>query len=204
MKYNVIAIEREYASGGQEIGEKLAKKLSIPCYSNEILKKAADKLGLPAVPTRSRDENMTGSLLYMLNMMANAISGNEIELSDEQKLAITEGAIIKDLSLNPCVIIGRGACGFLHDRERVLRVFVYADKEKRKQRAVSTYGIESQTVEAVLNQSDKRRSNYFKATTGLDWRSDRIYDLSLNSGRLSIEAIVELLYHTVIENEEIQ
>lgn len=32
MKYSVIAIEREYASGGREIGERLAGKLGVPCY----------------------------------------------------------------------------------------------------------------------------------------------------------------------------
>ena len=38
MKYNIIAIEREYASGGNEIGERVAGKLDIPCYGQEVLK----------------------------------------------------------------------------------------------------------------------------------------------------------------------
>ena len=31
MRYKIIAIEREYASGGNEIGERTAKQLGIPC-----------------------------------------------------------------------------------------------------------------------------------------------------------------------------
>ena len=41
MKYNYITIEREYASGGTQIGEKLAKELGIPCYGREILEEVA-------------------------------------------------------------------------------------------------------------------------------------------------------------------
>ena len=43
MKYNYIAIEREYASGGQEIGTLAAEKLGIPCYGLEILEKTAQR-----------------------------------------------------------------------------------------------------------------------------------------------------------------
>ena len=43
MKYNYIAIEREYASGGQEIGTLAAEKLGIPCYGREILEKTAQR-----------------------------------------------------------------------------------------------------------------------------------------------------------------
>ena len=38
MKYNYIAIEREYASGGSEIGKKVSDILNIPCYGREYLK----------------------------------------------------------------------------------------------------------------------------------------------------------------------
>ena len=43
--YKIIAIEREYASGGSEIGERLAAKLGIPCYGREILERAAQARG---------------------------------------------------------------------------------------------------------------------------------------------------------------
>ena len=50
VKYNIIAIEREYASGGNEIGERTAKRLDIPCYGQEVLNRAA-KL-MKTVPER--------------------------------------------------------------------------------------------------------------------------------------------------------
>lgn len=58
MKYKVIAIEREYASGGSEIGEKLGEKLGIPCYGHEILEKGAAKLNVSVEYLRNAEENI--------------------------------------------------------------------------------------------------------------------------------------------------
>lgn len=38
MKYNYIAIEREYASGGSEIGKKVSDILNIPVTAGKYLK----------------------------------------------------------------------------------------------------------------------------------------------------------------------
>lgn len=46
MKYNIVTIEREYASGGREIGYRTAEKLGIPYYGKEILEMAAKKKGV--------------------------------------------------------------------------------------------------------------------------------------------------------------
>ena len=39
----VITLERQFGSGGLEIGKKVADKLGIPCYNKEILQQAAEK-----------------------------------------------------------------------------------------------------------------------------------------------------------------
>ena len=44
--YNIIAIERQYASGSNEIGRKLAKALGYKLYDRNILAEAAKNLGI--------------------------------------------------------------------------------------------------------------------------------------------------------------
>ena len=46
----------------------------------------------------------------------------------------------------PCVIVGRCAGWILREREDVLRVFIHADREFRKKRAMQEYGIEERKV----------------------------------------------------------
>ena len=42
----IITIARGFGSGGKEIGSKLAKRLGIPCYEDQILKMASDFSGI--------------------------------------------------------------------------------------------------------------------------------------------------------------
>ena len=160
-----------YASDGLEIGEKLAETLGVPCYGKEILAKAAERLSLPVDQLTKIEESATGSLLYSLAAFANSATGrSEDLLSLEQRLAMTEADIINELSYNPCVIVGRGACALLKDKENVLKVFIHADMETRVERAVNQYGVYINQVESVLQRHDKRRATYFMITTNMGWK----------------------------------
>lgn len=74
MTYNVITIEREYASGGREIGQLVAEKLGVPYYADEILHIAAKRIGLPPEYVERQDETAPNSLLYSLSIMGQTIS----------------------------------------------------------------------------------------------------------------------------------
>lgn len=62
-----IAIEREFGSGGREIGILTAKLAGIPYYDGELLKKAARDQGVPVSMLEYYDEKRSGSLLYDLS-----------------------------------------------------------------------------------------------------------------------------------------
>ena len=46
MKKNIIAISREFGSGGRTIGKLVAEKLGIEFYDKDIIKKVAEESGL--------------------------------------------------------------------------------------------------------------------------------------------------------------
>ena len=52
----VITIERQYASGGLEIGKNLSQKLNIPFYSREIVEMAAERCDIPKEYLESTQE----------------------------------------------------------------------------------------------------------------------------------------------------
>lgn len=199
MRYSVIAIEREYASGGLEIGEKLAERLGVKCYGQEVLKQAADNLCLPAEQLARIEESITGDFMYGVAALASVTTGSNADfLSLEQKLAFAEADVIKNLSYSPCVIVGRGGCALLKDNAGALKVFIHANTGTRLERAVNTYKIDPKNVEAVLRYQDKRRSAYFKVTTQTEWKNADIYHVFLNSGMLGIEGSVEFLYNAIV------
>ncbi|MEE1051253.1 MAG: cytidylate kinase family protein, partial [Lachnospiraceae bacterium] len=52
-----VAINREYGSGGKNIGMMLSENLGIPYYDKDILKLAADESGINEALFRKHDED---------------------------------------------------------------------------------------------------------------------------------------------------
>ena len=69
MKTNtIITIGRQFASGGQDIGEIIAKDLGIKIYDKEMLARAAKESGICEEIFETHDEKPTNSFLYSLVM----------------------------------------------------------------------------------------------------------------------------------------
>ena len=62
---NVIVIGRQYGCGGNEFGKILADRLGYTFYDKDIIKTTAKTTGMTPEFIRSREENMTNSLLYL-------------------------------------------------------------------------------------------------------------------------------------------
>ena len=66
MSHRIITIEREYASGGREIGEMIAERLGIPCYNREILQMASERCNVSMDYLETAEEAAPKSFLYTL------------------------------------------------------------------------------------------------------------------------------------------
>ena len=184
-KYRVIAIERQYASGGKEIGKLVAEKLGIPFYNREILEMAAKKLGVRPENIEHAEESAAKSLLSSFAMMSRIDGDPEKVLPLQDRLFITESKIITDLTrTQSCVIVGRGAGDILREDESCLRVFIYADVYSRIERAVNEYMCAPEDAERILKQHDRRRSSFYDSHSLKKWSDMNTYDVCLNSGAL--------------------
>lgn len=194
-KYKIIAIERQYASGGRSIGKKVARELGIPYYGREVLEMAAERNGQTADYIEHLEETASNSMFYALMTAYNRAAHGEVDvLSPEDTLLLTETEIINELaSEGPCVLIGRSAGCILKDRKDVLRVFIYADDEARIERAVNQYGHDEKEALSVLRKFDKRRANFYNVNYNLKWEDKAGYHICLDSGKLGIDNCVRIL-----------
>lgn len=194
MKYRYALIEREYGSAGTAIGRRLSELGGFPCYGTEILEKVSESLHIDAARIERYEEKATNSFLYSLYLMGKMREGMEGALSNEGRIYLEEQRVIRELaSQGPAVFVGRCAVNALSERKDILPVFICADKELRKKRAIEDYGIGSGEAEAVVGRFDKKRSNYYATNTGKDWRSLSNYHLILDSGKLGIERCARLI-----------
>ncbi len=201
MRYHYVVIEREYGSAGTEIGEKLSEISGIPCYGIEILERVSAKLNIGTDQIERYEEKATNSFLYSIYLMGKMNEGTDGNLSNEGLIYLEEQKIIRGLAEEgPAVFIGRCAENALRDREDVLKVFVRADRELRKKRAVEVYGISPNSVDAVIQKFDHKRSSYYTSNTGKDWRDLSNYHLILDNGKLGSRYCAGILWNTMKED----
>ncbi len=193
-QYSIIAIERQYASGGDAIGRLVAKELGIPCYGREILEMAAERNGQTAEYIEHLEETVSNSMVSSLRALYKIARGETDIIPEEEKLMMSESEIIRELAKEgACVFVGRSAGCILADREDVLKVFIYADDEYRIKRAQEGYGDSPEQAAVNLRKFDKRRANFYNVNFNLDWENREGYQLCLDSGKLGEETCARVL-----------
>ncbi len=201
MNYRYVAIEREYGSAGTEIGRRLTELGGIPSYGIEILEQVSERLNIDVAEIEQYEERATNSFLYSIYLMGKMRERMEGQLSNEGQIYLEEQRVIQKLAAQgPAVFVGRCAANALTDRTDVLKVFVRADKELRRKRAIESYGISPNEVEAVVHKFDRKRSNYYATNTGKNWHDLANYHLVLDSGKLGIDCCARLIWGVM--NEE--
>ena len=197
MRYDYVVIEREYGSGGTEIGKILSEKTNIPCYGSEILDGVSEKLQIPVSDIQKYEESTTNSFLYSIYAIGKMNEGAEHLLSKENQIFLEEQNLIKAYAMQgSAIFVGRCAASALESK-RVLKVFIQADADSRRQRAVKEYGIPENMADGTMAKYDKKRRNYYLVNTGKKWKDWSNYDIVLDSGKLGIPACVRIIQATM-------
>lgn len=197
MKKNIIAISREFGSGGRTIGRLVAQKLGIQFYDRDIIKKVVEESGL----TRKYVEHYGEFASSADQRFAYSFVGlDEDSNSPLVQLWKTREKVIKDFATEkPCVIVGSCADYILRDREDCLKVFLYADEETKENRIQEIYGEAGLKLKNRVKDMDVRRGLNYKYFTGQDWGKAQNYDLALNRGSLGIEKCAQLIVDAASE-----
>ena len=125
------------------------------------------------------------------------------QISVNDQLYLIQYEIIRKLAKNPCVIVGRCADYILKDRPNCISVFIHADFDLRCERAARVRNISDSNIAAVVRKADKFRSNYYRFYTEQKWGLPQNYNLTVNSGRLSVSQTADLIaeYVRIFETE---
>ena len=201
MRNLVVAIGREFGSGGKEIGQKLADRLSIKCYDSELLSIAAKNSGFCEEILQKNDEKPTNSFLYSLVMDTYSMSGYTsapfVDMPLNHKVFLAQFEAIKKLaSEESCVIVGRCADYALAGDPDCVSVFIHADMDFRLKRIKADSDKEFKDDNKVIdfiNKTDKKRSNCYNYYSRQKWGDARSYDFCLDSSILGIDKTVDMI-----------
>ena len=192
MKNRIITIGRQFGSGGRTIGKKVAAKLGIPCYDDELIDQLAEQSGFAKEYIAEQ-----GEYTPYRSWFSNALSGRSVNgMSNQDQLWVLQRKLILELAAKgPCVIVGRCGNYILQDSEHAdcLNVFIHASMDFRADRIVREYGETDVAPEKRLIDKDKRRAAYYKFYTEMEWDRATDYDITLDSGKLGLDRCVDLI-----------
>ena len=196
----VITINREYGSGGLEIGQKIAADFGISFYDTELFKTAVKETGIDEELIKKNDQAIP-------NLLLNQLSAQEYAFSKQEKApldAIYEAEkkfIIKLANTESCVIMGHCSDSILADYKNCFNVFIHADKASRIQRIQYEYGIPEKDIEETLQKTDRARETYYHLYAKRKWGRTKNYDLTVNSTVFGLDKTSELI-ETAIKAKE--
>ena len=194
MKKNIITIERQYGSGGSNIGKLAAEKLGISFYNRQILEMTAERCGIAPEYLETAEENVPTSFLYSLLISANPARSMEENLPLSDKVFLMESRIINEIADKEDSFVLVGRCGnYILEEKGCFSVYIYADTESRIKRAVEQYEINENKAESTMKKADKRRETFYNVNTGRVWQDKDQYALCLNSAELGDELCAEII-----------
>ena len=190
----IIAIGRQFASGGREIARMLSEKLGIDYYDSEKLRAEAKALGIEDGIFDLFDEKPTRSFLFTVVMDPYAIDSavNSGKVIEAQRKVIQSAA-----DKGPCVIVGRRADKILEDNkeETVISVFIAADMEDRMALVAEREGSEmnEKQLRKYIERKDRDRASYYNYFFDGKWGRADNYTMCFSTSRMEKDKICEII-----------
>lgn len=193
----IVAINRQYGSGGKEVGQKVADALGIKLYDKEITELAAKKSGIRKDYFDKADEKPTDSFLYALAMntfsLNNTMNPLDNTLSND-RLFNLQADVISDLAKEESfVLIGRCGEYILRDEPNCISVYVCAPLEKRVERIMRLYHLSEKEALKQINSIDKKRESYYGYYAGKSWGACSSYNLCIDTSCLGTDKAAQLI-----------
>lgn len=197
-KQAIIAVGREFGSGGHYVAQKIAKHFGITYYDRKILEEIAKEKNVRIEYLEKYDEKRRKILLSRnVNGYTNSIEEIVAEMQFEYLKR-------KAASGESFVIVGRCADELFRDDERLISIFILADKEDKIQRISEHHGVSREEAITLIAKNDRARKKYHNRHSEIKWGDSRGYDICINSAKLGIDKTAELLEGYIEERMQLE
>ena len=191
----IVTIDREYGSGGHEVARRLADRLGLKLYDEEIIAKAAEKTGYREEYIKDNEEKAPD---FSISGIFSAV--DTFQTSPFAKVQEEEFNIIREIAAEGnCVIVGRAA-DYILSHERHVSIFLFAPLEDRVRRKIALDKMEpgkevlsEAAMEKKVRAVDKQRRRYYEFYTDNKWGGHETFDVLINTGRSGINGPVDII-----------
>lgn len=194
----IIALGREFGSGGHEIARTLAERFGIPLYDKNMLEVIAESQGVDLQNLHRYDE--TPRRLIFTRTVNGHSNAPEAITAQLQFQFLKERAA----ACESFVVLGRCAEEVLKGCPGLISIFVLADFEFKLKRTMAREPISEAEATALMTYQDKQRKSYHNQFCRGKWGDARNWDLAINSARLGVQGTADLLEQYIRTRMELQ
>lgn len=199
--HRIVTIARTYGSGGNSVGEEVARRLGCPCYNRQIIDITAERMGYKPEFVEKNEQNISTARLWEMIFTDHGIP-RSMNPSKDDAIYVSQSRTIRELAhKEPCVIIGRLGNWILRDNPNVTRVFITSDKKSAVNRVTAKLGLSEEEAAKKIDRVNTGRANHYWQYTGRQWTDIDGYDLVINIEHIGIEGAVDIIMRACSASE---
>jgi cytidylate kinase len=175
----VIALTQEMGSLAKDVALRLAEAGSLAVMRNEVVDNVAGRMHVPASLIRRLREGKAGLV-------------ERISTDKEQVALFTAEELFAQAVRGNVILRGWGATCLLRPVRHVVRVRITRPFDSRVGWLMEHLGTEDrESAESEVRRSDNAHSSRMHAQFGVTWGDPLLYDMVLNTDRVSVDSCVE-------------
>jgi hypothetical protein len=219
----VVTVSGYIAGGAREVGPRSARLLGVHFIDQQLMVEAAQRCGVPVGAIAEHDERCSSfkervSNLFRTFLERSAASGADplsgatglevilsrsyadlaleqegTQVSDQLYLETMTGVIEELAASGNIVLLGRGSQMILKDLPGALHVLCTAPQEVRAYRLAERDGLGIEEATRQVAERDRAQAAYYKKFWKTEFEDPKLYDLSVDTSRLSYEIAADLV-----------
>jgi cytidylate kinase len=175
----VIALTQEMGSLAKDVALRLAEVGGLAAMRNEVVENVAGRMQVPASLIRRLREGKAGLV-------------ERLSTDKEQVALYTAEEVFAQAVRGNVILRGWGATCLLRPVRHVVRVRVTRPFEQRVAWLMDHLGTDDRAAaEAEVRRSDNAHASRMNAQFGVTWGDPLLYDMVLNTERISVDSAVE-------------
>lgn len=197
---DLITVSREFGSGGSEFAAALGAQLGWPVLDRTLVYEVAERLELDAAVVERLDEHpptrlsrLAAALFVLPPELPSTYVPPREHLRPDDVATVVQNVIEDAARTPPIIIVGHGAQCMFRGRPGAFHVRLVAPLEDRARRLAGRLGCDTARATTDARHMDVQRARYIERYHKLDWRDPLLYDVQLNTGRVSIEAAADFV-----------
>jgi cytidylate kinase len=197
--FRIIALEREFGSGGGGIAAELSRRLGWKLWDQQLTCEIAKRAQVSEHAVALCDERVDSRLYRLAKTFWRGSYERSLPLADsnafdtDRMMTMMEQISESIASEGNAVIVGRGSPFFLRDRDDTFSVFCYAPRQEKIRRLLAL-GKSHEEAEDLVENVDKDRVAYIKHYFNAEWPTRSLYHMMINTVIGDEKAVSEILY----------